>query len=424
MNAISPTPVIIHAIDDDVDDLELLHYHLQNIPQWPIAFHRHQNLEEAMACLDDQPHAVLIVDYFLGQKTALDVLHHLRDEGYDHPVIILAGSGNESIAVDVMKAGAADYLSKNSLTTLVLQQAIGHALETHQLRQTVRAHQKKNEVADQELIRRMRSEKELVEETLNGSLEAMTQVLSLMNPEVFNRSTRIKRYVTAIARQMGLPVIWQFEIAALLSQIGMVTFPHELLRKIARSKELSHQETQLFHQYPQIGADMIKKIPRMEKVADIIAYQNHVYQGGSHEQPQSVTLDAIPLGSRILKLAIDLDNLESSGHSKQRAFQELQRCAHQYDPVVLQAVREVSNTMLSYKPLDVSILDLKPNMMLADDIRAKSGAIVIPKGQPVTFTLLTRLHNFTLFQPVQEPIRVLSPVTTLQEELILEGTTP
>ena len=162
----------------------------------------------------------------------------------------------------------------------------------------------------------------------------------------------------------------------------------------------------------------------MEKVADIIAYQNHVYQGGSQEQHQSVSLDAIPLGSRILKLAIDLDSLESSGHTKQRAFQELQRCAHQYDPVVLQAVREVSTTMLSYKPLDVDILDLKPNMMLAEDIRAKSGAIVIPKGQPVTFTLLTRLQNFTLFQPVQEPIRVLSPVTTLQEELILESTTP
>ena len=84
----------------------------------------------------------------------------------------------------------------------------------------------------------------------------------------------------------------------------------------------------------------------------------------------------------------------------------------------------MSATTLSYKPLEVSILDLKPNMMLAEDIRAKSGAVVIPKGQPVTFTLLTRLHNFTLFQPIREPIQVLSPVTTLQEELILEGTTP
>ena len=66
--------------------------------------------------------------------------------------------------------------------------------------------------------------------------------------------------------------------------------------------------------------------------------------------------------------------------------------------------------------------DLSPPMVLAEDIRAKSGAMVLPKGQPVTFTMLTRLHNFSLFQPIREPILVLLPVTTLHEELELAVT--
>ena len=126
--------------------------------------------------------------------------------------------------MEALKAGMADYLTKGTLTTSTLQRAISNVLEKHQLRRKNSEQAQRVEAADRELFRRIHSEKEVLEQTLIGALEAMTQVLSIMNPEVFSRSIRITRYVTAIAKQMNLSVIWKLEVAALLSQIGFITF--------------------------------------------------------------------------------------------------------------------------------------------------------------------------------------------------------
>ncbi len=159
---------------------------------------------------------------------------------------------------------------------------------------------------------------------------------------------------------------------------------------------------------------MIRKIPRMDRVADIIKHQEHVLDDPAHQDK----LDTIPLESRILKVAIDMDALESTGHSKQQAMDTLRTNVKKYDPVVLNNLRVISKkTILKTKEVDMA--DLSPPMVLAEDIRAKSGATVLPKGQPVTVTMLIRLHNFSLFQPIREPLTVFLPVTTLNEELEL-----
>ncbi len=52
-------------------------------------------------------------------------------EGYQTPVIVLASHGAEDAAVEAMKAGAADYLSKANLTVEALERTIRHALALH-----------------------------------------------------------------------------------------------------------------------------------------------------------------------------------------------------------------------------------------------------------------------------------------------------
>ena len=44
------------------------------------------------------------------------------------PVIALTGQGDEEVAVELMKAGAADYLNKNSLTAERLERSLRYAL--------------------------------------------------------------------------------------------------------------------------------------------------------------------------------------------------------------------------------------------------------------------------------------------------------
>ena len=66
-----------------------------------------------------------------GARDGLSLLREIRQRGVDTPVIVLTGRGAEEVAVEAMKAGAADYLSKANLSVEALERAIRHALALH-----------------------------------------------------------------------------------------------------------------------------------------------------------------------------------------------------------------------------------------------------------------------------------------------------
>ena len=75
---------------------------------------------------------VAFFDYWLGVPRRREPA--ARDparRGIDTPVIVLTSRGAEEVAVEAMKAGAADYLSKANLTVEALERAIRHALALH-----------------------------------------------------------------------------------------------------------------------------------------------------------------------------------------------------------------------------------------------------------------------------------------------------
>lgn len=78
-----------------------------------------------------------IFDLHLPGRDGLELLTELRAAGVDLPVIFLTGQGSEERAVELMKAGASDYLPKGSLSPPRLLQSIR---QTMRLARTERAH--------------------------------------------------------------------------------------------------------------------------------------------------------------------------------------------------------------------------------------------------------------------------------------------
>jgi signal transduction histidine kinase len=73
-----------------------------------------------------------LFDFRMPGSDGLELLRQVRAEGVQTPVIMLTGFGDEQTAVDLMKAGAADYLPKNSLTPDRLAQSLRAVLRLHQ----------------------------------------------------------------------------------------------------------------------------------------------------------------------------------------------------------------------------------------------------------------------------------------------------
>ena len=94
----------------------------------------------ALAALDAQNFDCVLLDYRLPGTDGLAVLRAMRERGIATPVVMLTGQGDEQLAVEIMKAGALDYLTKGSLSPEYLAQSIRNAVRVHRAEQaTVRA---------------------------------------------------------------------------------------------------------------------------------------------------------------------------------------------------------------------------------------------------------------------------------------------
>jgi PAS domain S-box-containing protein len=79
-----------------------------------------EDMQEALRAADarDEPFQVVISDYYMPRFRAPDALRLLRELGYDLPFIVVSGKIGEDAAVEIMKAGANDYLTKENMSRL------------------------------------------------------------------------------------------------------------------------------------------------------------------------------------------------------------------------------------------------------------------------------------------------------------------
>ena len=163
-----------------------------------------------------------------------------------------------------------------------------------------------------ELYRLRFAEKELLEQTLKGTIKLLTDILSIIRPDLFSRSVQVRKLAVDIAKQLGLRGIWKIEVAALLSQIGCITVPDNIMEKRKQGIKLNETEQYTFLKHIPAGQKLIKNIPRLEEIAEAITYQEKLFDGTGYPN-NDVEGDQIPIISRILKVAQDYEDQIARG---------------------------------------------------------------------------------------------------------------
>jgi response regulator RpfG family c-di-GMP phosphodiesterase len=340
--------------------------------------------EEALRVLREQgPFAVIVSDMRMPRMNGIELLAQTKDLYPDMVRLMLTGNADQETAMEAVNAGQIFRFLTKPCPQATFITSLALALRQYRL---------------------IVAEKELLQKTLKGSINVLSELLGVANPLAFSSGLRIKNYAALIAEALLLPNLWQYEIAALMSQIGCITLPGDVLSKVYAGHELTESEAEMYQNHPAVGAALLEKIPRLENVTKMIEWQLKPYDQYTVEL-RSSQFEEVIIGAQILKAVIDFDRQLFRGVSRTDALGWMRKQRNCYNPEVLKTLDTI-RVENEGQILSLNIGQISDGMVAAEDVMAKNGVLIIPKGQTITKPLLQGLKNFSMQVGVVEPIRV------------------
>lgn len=345
------------------------------------------NPREALALVLSEPDfAVVVSDMRMPQMSGVEFLMAVKSAKPDTVRIMLTGNQDQKTAVAAVNDGDVfKFLNKPcdaASMTAVLEQA----------------------VRQYELVT---AERELLTRTLQGSIRVLLEALSIAKPGVFGNVDRIERKCMELAA--GLPGIvpWELRAAARLSQVGCIGVPTETIEKLGIGAVLTEGERDEISRHPQVGAELIREIPRLEGVADCILYQAKNFDGsGFPPDPRQGT--DIPIGARVLRLVLALDQRQSRGVPDKEALAGIRASVGLFDPELIERLARLAEA----PPLStfrVTPGQLRAGHTIAEDVQNAKGILLVCRGQVVTAAIQRHLQHFQDLGTLRGPILVTGP---------------
>jgi len=187
--------------------------------------------------------------------------------------------------------------------------------------------------------------------TSKGLIKTLAALESEKDYYTANHSEKVAQLAVLIAEKCGIKDRYALEeiyIAGLLHDIGKIAIDKSLLSKRGG---LSPEEIKLLKKHPEVGYEIIKNIPNLEKVAICIKYHHERYDGGGY--PEGLMGERIPLCARILNLADSIEAMLSDRPYRDALSLEeikkelLNEKGRQFDPHLTDIALEILDALYS-----------------------------------------------------------------------------
>ena len=354
------------CVDDEARVVEGLVLHLRRDYQVFTA----NSGQEGLALLKQKGGAAVVIsDMRMPQMDGATFLQHVLQFYPDASRILLTGEPGRDAAVSaVNKAQIFRFLTKPCPPD-ALKAAVEAGVIQHRL---------------------LNAERTILKETLNGCIKALVDVLALTNPVAFGRASRVKRQAMEFAAKLDCKEFWQLEAAAMLSQIGYLSLPAELVEKLYYGETLTPEEKLLASGAPDVVNSLLENVPRLEPVIQIL-----VALHWTDEQIAKLGEGTIGTGTRILGLVMEYDTLVTQGQTTNVAVQTLRsRVARFGDAMVEKFGIHVGAGSSTKELREMPLRVVQPGMIIMQDVRTHMGTLLVARGFEVTSVFLERARNF------------------------------
>lgn len=372
-------------VDDDISLLDSFRRSLRGRYDMTLLSDPLKALE---AVKSEEPFSVAVSDYRMPKMDGIQFLQEVQRIAPDTVRVILTGFAETQVAIDAVNEGHVFRFLTKPCSEATLCHVLDQGIEQYRLKT---------------------AEKVLLEKTLKGAVKLLTDLLSLLDPQAFGRASRLMRYAGETARQMGVKEIWEIETAALLSQIGSLVLPKEVLDKVYGEIPLRQEEITAAQNRYRIAAQLLDNIPRLEGVAELLACQEGSVPGQRLQSGREGS-ESLPDAAKILQAVLHFDFLETILKSKAKALAVLRK---QFDLGywrVLDALEQTLGDEAKYVVRTIGVQALKPQMILAEDLLSAQGQLLIPKGHEISQVMVGRLRTIAEQGRIQPLFKVLVPV--------------
>jgi len=319
----------ILIVDDEVVIRSFLHrelsdegYHCQEA----------RSADQALDRLRSNAVELVILDIKMPGKSGTDLLPEIKARYPDTAVIMATAVTDTNIAIQCMKQGAYDYLTKPfSLDEVIL--SVDRALERRRLELENRDYQ-------QHLEQKVAEQAKKIRASFLSAITALAYALEAKDKYTSGHSQRVAKISVAIAKELGMPQdsIDKIRLAGLVHDIGKIGVKESVLNKTGK---LTDEEYQQIKSHCEAGEHILIPVVEDEEILRAVRHHHERYDGRGY--PDGLSGERIPLGARILAVADAYDAMTSErpyreAMSAETAYIEIERGKSiQFDPEVADA---------------------------------------------------------------------------------------
>ncbi len=377
---------------------------------------------EGLQVLEQEAVDLVISDMRMPEMDGARFLAQVRQRWPDVLRLLLTGYSDIQSTLDAINCGEIYRSITKPWDDNDIVLVVRHALERRALEQ--------DKLRLEALTQRQNEELKALNQGLEAKVEERTRQLRTLHEAAVAANDKLKlnflttiKILSSIAEQRGSNLAGQARkiadlarkiaqqlkvepkevqdifVAALLHDIGKIGFSDELL---ATPLTMLHGEALgLYRKHPQRAEQLLMPLPDLRGSAAILRAQLERFDGNGF--PQGLAGFAIPLGARILSLAVDYYNLQEGGMVQRHLRADeaksliLDAAGKRYDPSVVAAFRQVIDGSGQDDPAGgVEMLsgELLPGMVLACDLVSRDGLMLLAADHVLDARLIQQVQEF------------------------------
>ncbi|AWM94058.1 two-component system response regulator [Pseudomonas sp. 31-12] len=405
---------------------------------------------QALDIMAKQPVELVMSDARMPNMDGATLLAHIHQRHPHTLRILLTGYADLTMIVKAINEGQIDrYISKpwhDEELLLTLRQSLAYQHSERERLRLVQETWDRNEelkLLNATLEKHVASRTaelqqtadmlDLAYEELKHSYVTGTEVFSLLAnlrlPPAKQTNRQIIELVRVYCKRHGLDEgsARDLTMAAALYNIGKLSWTDSMMT--APADLLHHSDRERYRGYPKQSESLLMTLDPMKDAARLILHHQERWDGTGF--PDRLKGEAIPLGSRWLKLAVDFIELqrglilERQMNSDEALVYIRQYAGRLYDPDLVEDFIKVCAAYLSDVSLAdptvkvMSTRDLAAGMILARNLNADNGMLLLNAGKVLSGPLVEKLIAFEAMEGAKYSVFVKVPEEV--EAAILEA---